>query len=103
MAVLGSQVSTEGKNGWSQITPARIVGHIRYCVWPTRGGGGGGALRTTESDHRRREKECLSRATEDSNHSVSKEVGLNWRGSCPPRGHLAMSGYGHSRELLVGM
>lgn len=67
------------------------------------GRGGGGALRTTESDHRRREKECLSRATEDSNHSVSKEVGLNWRGSCPPRGHLAMSGYGHSRELLVGM
>lgn len=42
VAVLGSQVSTEGKNGWSQITPARIVGHIRYCVWPTRGGGVGG-------------------------------------------------------------
>lgn len=34
---LSSYVNMEGKNG-SQITPAHIVGHIRYCV-----GAGGGA------------------------------------------------------------
>ena len=76
---LSSYVHMEGKNGWSQITSARMVGLIQYCVWtiwvweplsPTIGGN--------------KRNACLE-LPKDSNHSVSKDKG-------PMEGNFALPG-----------